>query len=119
MNDFTFRVHAAIAAIAPIQSVSLGKIDDVATWRVYYAPEATPQQKAAVNLNNILSQVNTAESANVSRKEGLNNDAGKIDLLTRLETATNAQIDNWVDSNVTSLAAARTLFKAILKVLSD
>lgn len=45
-------------------------------------------------------------------------DASRGDLLTRLKSATPAQIDSYVESNVTTLPQARTLFKAILKVIA-
>ena len=44
-------------------------------------------------------------------------DAGRNDLSDRLKTATPAQIDAWVDANVTTIAQARQLFKAILKTM--
>lgn len=40
------------------------------------------------------------------------------DLLARLQNATPAQIDSWIDNNVTSVASARAVFKAILKILA-
>jgi hypothetical protein len=44
-------------------------------------------------------------------------DATRADLLARLATATPAQINSYVDTNVTNLAEARTLLKRILLVL--
>lgn len=46
------------------------------------------------------------------------NDANRADMITRLRTATPAQIDSWVDANVTTLAQGREVFKKILKVLA-
>lgn len=40
-----------------------------------------------------------------------------IDLQNRLKTATASQVNTWVDNNVTSLAEARTVLKAIIKLL--
>lgn len=45
-------------------------------------------------------------------------DAGRIDLLDRLKTATPAQIDTWIDNNMTTIAQARTIIKAVLKVIA-
>jgi len=45
-------------------------------------------------------------------------DALARDLTGRLRTATPAQIDTWVDAQVTDLASARTMFKRILLVLA-
>lgn len=49
----------------------------------------------------------------------LNADATRADLLVRLRTATPAQINAYVDSNVTNLAEARTLLKKVLLVLAS
>lgn len=40
------------------------------------------------------------------------------DLLDKLRNATPEQIDNWIDNNVSTLASARAVFKAILKVMA-
>lgn len=39
------------------------------------------------------------------------------DLLNRLRTATPAQIDSWLQTNVTTLAQARTVLGALVKML--
>lgn len=41
----------------------------------------------------------------------------RADLMTRLQTATPQQIDNWIDGNVTNIATARAVLKAIIKVM--
>jgi len=43
----TNRLHDLIAALAPIDGVSIGKRSDKTTWRIDFKPEATEQQKAA------------------------------------------------------------------------
>lgn len=45
-------------------------------------------------------------------------EADRIDLMTRLKTATPAQIDSWLTTNVTSLASARTVLGAIIKAIA-
>jgi len=40
------------------------------------------------------------------------------DIITRLQNATPAQIDTWLTNNVTTLAQARTVLGAIIKVLA-
>ena len=42
----------------------------------------------------------------------------RVDLLTRLKAASPSQIDGWIDTNVTTVATARTVFKAILKLIA-
>jgi len=53
------------------------------------------------------------------RQATLNADATRADLLTRLRTATPAQINSYVDANVTNIADARTMFKRILLALAQ
>lgn len=43
----TATLTAEIAAVAPIQGVSIGSWNDRETWRIDFAPDATEQQKAA------------------------------------------------------------------------
>ena len=42
LNELT----KALAAVAPITGVSIGRKDDRSTWRIDFAPEATDDQKA-------------------------------------------------------------------------
>lgn len=41
-----------------------------------------------------------------------------VDLVTRLQAATPAQIDAWLTANMTNLAQARTVLGAVVKVLA-
>ncbi len=41
------RLHAAIAAVCPIVGVSIGDANVRETWRIDYAPDATPDQMQA------------------------------------------------------------------------
>ena len=41
------RLHAQIAAVAPIEGVSIGTLNDKTTWRIDFLPTATAAQKAA------------------------------------------------------------------------
>ncbi len=43
--------------------------------------------------------------------------ADRQDIISRLSTATPAQIDSWLTANVTNLAQARTVLGALIKVL--
>lgn len=49
MADFASRLHDALAAVAPITGISIGSRNDRSTWRIDFAPEATPQQQSAAN----------------------------------------------------------------------
>ncbi len=41
------KLDAQLKAVAPIHGVSIGKLDDKATWRVDFKPEATAEQRQA------------------------------------------------------------------------
>lgn len=62
--------------------------------------------------------VATAQQAETDRMIGLRADAELQDMLARLAVATPAQINTYVDNNVTNIATARTLFKRILLILA-
>ncbi len=53
------------------------------------------------------------------RKATFDADATRQELITQLSTATPAQINTYVNNNVTDLAGARALFKKILLVLAN
>lgn len=52
------------------------------------------------------------------RRAALRADAGVQDLITRLQSASVAQIDAWITANVTTLPQARTLLATIVKLLA-
>lgn len=111
-------LHNAIVAVAPIFGVAIGIRADKATWRIDFKPEATSQQRAAAQA--IIDGFNfNVPSPEETRLNEMHTDAGRLDLLNRLKTATSAQIDTWVDNNITSIAAQRALDKALLKLLAD
>lgn len=41
------QLHTAVAAVCPIDGVSVGRWNDKATWRIKFAPDATDAQRAA------------------------------------------------------------------------
>ncbi len=41
------KLDRSIRAVCPIEGVSVGSADDKKTWRIYFAPEATEEQRAA------------------------------------------------------------------------
>jgi hypothetical protein len=52
-NSLALLLHNAVAAVAPIEHVSLGQFTDKSTWVVNYADGVTPQQiQAAQNVVN-------------------------------------------------------------------
>lgn len=54
----------------------------------------------------------------IARINTFKSDASRADLLARLKNATPAQIDAFVDNNVTTLAQVRGLLKALLKLVA-
>ena len=60
----------------------------------------------------------TEEANESSRNASFKSEPDRIDLINRLRTATPAQVNSWIDTNVTSLAAARAVLKALVKVLA-
>lgn len=81
-----------------------------ATWNgTTFVPRAlTPEEQAAKD----------ASDAKEARENDLRALSDVQDLANRLKTATPAQIDTWVDNNMNNLAQARTVMKALLKVLA-
>lgn len=76
----------------------------------------TKPTEAQVNVE--ITNLQTEASAEASRVNSIRTDSGRIDLLNRLKTATPAQIDSWIDTNVTNIASARTVLKAIVKAIA-
>ena len=60
----------------------------------------------------------TVKQAESDRVAGILTDPARVALLNQLKTATAAQIDTYVDAQVTDLASARTMLKRIIKVLA-
>lgn len=119
-NIAEFVDNAIEAAIGRVfDGVSIGDATDKQTWRVDFRPEATPEQVAsALSVIQALDYGAYVQSE-TQRENDIKNDAGRLDLIDRLRTATNAQIDTWIDNTVTSLSSARTVLKAMAKILSD
>lgn len=58
-------------------------------------------------------------SLEMQRQDGLSDDTGNVTLKDKLKTATSAQIDTWLQNNVTNLAEARAVLGAIIKFLAN
>ena len=72
----------------------------------------------ALEVTNAQAALDAAAAAEVQRQSALNIDAGVITLLNQAKTSTVAQIDTWLTTNVTTLAQARSVLAAIIKVLA-
>lgn len=53
-----------------------------------------------------------------TRKTAIEADADFIALLDKAKNASNAQINSWLTSNVTTLAQARTVLGALIKIVA-
>lgn len=80
----------------------------------------TSQSTALANQSGALSdQVNAfINPPDTPRTLALKTDAGRAALLTLLQAATPAQIDAWLTTNMTSLAQARTVLAALIKLVA-
>lgn len=47
MGQLTDRLHSAIAAVAPIEGISVGRLGDPATVKIQFQKAATDEQRAA------------------------------------------------------------------------
>jgi predicted transcriptional regulator len=103
-------LHKTIAAVCPITGVSVGDVNDKATWRISFGDSATDQQKTAA------AAVVTAfdPTADDTRVQGLNTDSAYLDFVSQLQGKTAAQVKNYVQNNVTDLNSAKTLLAKVL-----
>ena len=113
----TLALHNAVAAVAPIVGVQMGSIADRSTWRVDFSPEATVEQRGAAA--SVLATFDpTAPTPDAARETQFLGDADRIDIMSRLTSATPAQIKSYVDSSVTNLASTKTLLAKVMLVLA-
>ncbi len=85
-------------------------------WQCY-AGRLWEAAKAKYNITKPDEYVAPPTPPEVIRQGDFSADASVVDLRTRLQGATIAEIDAWLDANVTTVAAARAVFKAIVKYL--
>lgn len=106
------KLHEQIAAICPIDGVSIGSYSDKTTWRIDFSLSATAQQKAAAMAVIAAFDVNAvdqAEANKAARSAVLRSEVLADAVIDKLRNATSAQITQYVQSNVTDIASAKTL----------
>ncbi len=108
----------AIAAVCPILGVSVGDWTNKATWRIDFDPAATAPQIAAAQAAMQAFDPVAQQSADNSRITGLQGDTNYQALIAQIQASTVAQIDTWITNNVTTLAQARTVLAAVIKLLA-
>lgn len=77
--------------------------------------QAKPTQQ---EVTNAILAVQASRTSEAQRQAGIKGDMQRAAMLNRLSTASNAQIDNWVASNVTNLAEVRSAIGMILKLIA-
>jgi hypothetical protein len=63
--------------------------------------------------------INNSRSIELQRQNSLEGDSGNMTLKDKLRTATAAQIDNWLQTNVNNLTDARNVLGSIIKYLAN
>lgn len=104
-------LDAAVRAVCP-------EIDGVSTdGTIFFQPGASQPNRVAA-LNAVQNFVPADPAIERARQASIKADAERIVMLTRLKNASPAQIDNWVQNNVTNFAQAQKAIAIILKVIA-
>lgn len=102
-------LDAAVRAACP-------QIDGVSVdGTIFFQPGASCQAAALAAMQNFVPADPAVEK---TRQDAVKADSDRAAMLARLKAATPAQIDAWVNSNVTTLAEARKAIAIILKVIA-
>lgn len=110
MISVAAHLDTAIRAVCPIIGVSIGRIDDKATWRVDFAPEATQAQRTAAQTlvdGFDVAAVEEAETAKVAAIDALALSAHANAVFTALRNATAADISAHVNTTFPTLTVAQ------------
>lgn len=117
----TAKLHELIAAVCPIQGVSIGDFADKGTWVIHFDPSATAPQRAAADAVVAAFDV-AAEDANEASEEAkFESDAAAVKSDNALKALVNmspSQIDAWAAANITNLAEARSALVKLAKIVS-
>lgn len=112
------KIIAAINALVPGAEFTLqgGQSASPATltWldaRARPTDQQITDQITAMNLDAV-------QANNTVRIAGIEADSNVVTLLNQISTMTTAQIDTWMTNNVTTLAQARTVLAATIKVVA-
>lgn len=82
---------------------------------VDFSPGAKPTQ---AEIDQWTAEYDAWKAAEDARVAAIKNDARVVDMIDRLKNASIAQIEQFVDNQVTDLASARAMFKRVLAVMS-
>jgi capsule polysaccharide export protein KpsE/RkpR len=113
-----------LAAVAPVTDLRTPDVDDKSTWQIVYSQQPTQAQRdaaqailAAYDLAAEVATLTQQDEAARARLATFTSDPGVVDLLNRAKTASIAEIDNWLANNMTTLAQARAITAAEIKLL--
>lgn len=110
----SLKLAAAVQALRPGALWRLeGDTYDGLVWADQVQPKPTEVEIAG----QIASQ-SSVSAQETSRKSELSADTQTVALLSRLRTATNDQIDAYLAQNVTTLAQARVVLGAVIKIMA-
>lgn len=118
------KLMSDLAAVAPVTDLRTPDVGDKSTWRIVYSEEPTQAQRdaaqailAAYDLAAEVATLTQQDEAARTRLATFTSDSGVVDLLNRAKTASIAEIDNWLANNMTTLAQARAITAAEIKLL--
>lgn len=106
------QLHEQISAVCPVAGVSIGRIDDKATWRIDFADAATTQQRASAAAVVSAFDVTAAQQQDALRDQRRIADAQELqdarldNAITALIDATPAQRLTWANNNFPTLTPA-------------
>jgi len=113
----TAHLDAAVRAVAPIVGVSVGRIDDKATWRIDFAPEATKEERAAAQ--QVAASFNVAAAKNAEQAEAAVLDTLKAEsrthpLFEKLPAIDGGEIDRLIGATFPDMTAEQQEVLAFL-----
>lgn len=86
-------LFSAIKAVCPVESVSVGNVNDKTTWRIDFAAAATPQQRAAAQSALDAFDPNTPEETRRDIVEELDESKAMAAALLKKGAITRQEID--------------------------
>jgi hypothetical protein len=106
---------AAVHALRPNATWSVGDRNDYSTlvWKDVIQTKPTQAE-----VTSMIATLQATDAAEQQRKSGISGDAQVAAMVSRLQTATSTQIDDYLTANVTTLAQARAVLGAVIKVMA-
>lgn len=132
MKRLVFAVIAALSFAPPALAAgnddlarALAQLRPGAEWAISGSKCADLQwldkvqaKPTCTEIDAVIAGFPSADTAEKSRQDAIKGDVQRAALVQRLRTASNAEIDAWLASNVTNIAQARQVLGAILKLMA-